>query len=285
MKKSLWISMALLPLCSLLTAQVKFDNVIELVGSDGVCMIHYLELPVNGTDAVNKDYVDAAVSASGGGSCVPSMISNESSSDFTYAGAAYYCSSLTEGGHSDWRLPTHKEIQYYAGIPGASTNFLWTNTPSGNVYVVNQNFVSVRLSGGAWHDGEEQLMSVELKGQTSATSSTVLWNSTATLNPSTAGNWLKITDVVIRTMRGSARLKFNFPNGASSYSLEHSNNATSLSNVLTWNISDAPIVVESIGIEGYSNGAGSNTVELSIKGFEIIPTQKAGNTLYAHCVR
>jgi len=34
---------------------------------DGDRVIRFLETPVEGTDAVNKDYVDAAVSAGGGG--------------------------------------------------------------------------------------------------------------------------------------------------------------------------------------------------------------------------
>jgi len=49
-----------------LTAQVETDQAIELTGADGTRAIRNLDAPVNGTDAVNKDYVDNAVAGSGG---------------------------------------------------------------------------------------------------------------------------------------------------------------------------------------------------------------------------
>ncbi len=51
-----------------LIAQVDIDKPINLSGGVGERAITNLELPVNGTDAVNKDYVDNAVSAGGGSS-------------------------------------------------------------------------------------------------------------------------------------------------------------------------------------------------------------------------
>lgn len=61
-------TIALLGGFSGLSAQVEIDQAIELTGTTGNRAIRNLEVPVNGTDAVNKDYVDNAVSASGGSS-------------------------------------------------------------------------------------------------------------------------------------------------------------------------------------------------------------------------
>jgi len=46
-------------------AQLEVDQPIELTGADGNRAVRNLEAPVNGTDAVHKDYVDALASASG----------------------------------------------------------------------------------------------------------------------------------------------------------------------------------------------------------------------------
>lgn len=50
-----------------LWSQVHIDKPINLTGASGDRSIQQLELPINGTDAANKDYVDQAVAASGGG--------------------------------------------------------------------------------------------------------------------------------------------------------------------------------------------------------------------------
>ncbi len=79
--------------------------------------------PVNPNDAVNKDYVDQALvsGSGGGGTCAcPTMISDMSSSLFTLIQALDYCRNLTEGGHSDWRLPTMEEVIRLRGMGGVN---------------------------------------------------------------------------------------------------------------------------------------------------------------------
>jgi hypothetical protein len=88
-----------------LDAQIQVDRPIELQGTSGNRKVSNLELPVAGTDAANKDYVDAAVAATGGGSTA-TMMSNESSSDLVLGQCIDYCKNLNEGGYTDWRLAT-----------------------------------------------------------------------------------------------------------------------------------------------------------------------------------
>ncbi len=121
---------------SYLYAQVQVDQPIELTGGAGQRSVQGLEAPVNGTDAVNKDYVDNAVSAGGGGN--PVAISAESALAMTFGDALRYCKALTEGGNSDWRLPDFDELTYALSQGGltvssdASTNYVWFRSLPGN---------------------------------------------------------------------------------------------------------------------------------------------------------
>lgn len=132
-----------------LNAQVETDQPIILTGADGNRHITGLELPVNGVDATNKDYVDAAVSGSGGGGAVlrtlgtgslPSMMSATSASgSLNMLASINYCRNLVEGGHSDWRYPTVEEVLYILGsddiyptIPGiAEATYFSAYCPAG----------------------------------------------------------------------------------------------------------------------------------------------------------
>jgi hypothetical protein len=89
-----------------------------------------------------KDYVDTQVAASGGGSgegVVNAVTGVKPGSVFRDANIT--CANLTEGGHSDWRLPTMNELTYavysisnpnHSGV----TDYLFTRTmsPTGNYY-------------------------------------------------------------------------------------------------------------------------------------------------------
>jgi hypothetical protein len=115
-------------------SQIEVDKPIQLTGGTGERALLNLEAPVNGTDAVNKDYVDNAVSA-GGGSSLPTMISTESSSDMTIGDAFRYCRNLTEGTYTDWRLPDMNELTYAVSTGGitvsddTSINYIWFRVP------------------------------------------------------------------------------------------------------------------------------------------------------------
>jgi hypothetical protein len=143
------------PVC----AQLQVDQPIELTGADGDRMLTNLEAPVDGTDAVNKNYVDNAVAATGGGA--PSMLSAESPSAMHLGDAIRYCRNLAEDGFSDWRLPNYQEFIAAASFDetvssDTSTNFchigavdtgslsLGTNTGA-----TNYAHMGIRLSDGA----------------------------------------------------------------------------------------------------------------------------------------
>jgi len=147
-----------------LWAQVEIDQSILLTGATGQRSMQNLELPINGTDAVNKDYVDNAVSASGGGGAT--MVSDESPSSMSFGAAIRYCNALTEGSFTDWYLPYSEEMFQVLSRGGvivsnnASASFLWTIGPvgdrSGNNPGTVQSGVTIRLSDGTAQGGVTQ---------------------------------------------------------------------------------------------------------------------------------
>ncbi|MCC6601108.1 MAG: DUF1566 domain-containing protein [Crocinitomicaceae bacterium] len=119
-----------------MAAQVEVDKSIQMTGADGDRYISNLELPVAGSHAASKDYVDAAVAATGGSGMftigngsAPTMLSAASSSTLSLLGCINYCRNLVESGYSDWRMPTYMEVLYllsddvlYAAIPNPTEN-------------------------------------------------------------------------------------------------------------------------------------------------------------------
>jgi hypothetical protein len=134
------------PLC----AQVEIDQSVILTGADGTRSIQQLEIPVNGTDAVNKDYVDNAVAA--GGASMPSFLSDESPGTMNFGAAMRYCRNLSEGGFTDWRTPTYEELVYVYSlgentIPNElSSNYFWLGDRPGAQYATLTS--AMRLSDG-----------------------------------------------------------------------------------------------------------------------------------------
>lgn len=118
--------------------------------------ITQVPVPVAGGDAVNKSYVDLLVASSTStmGSA-PVMISAESPTSGSLGSAIAYCRNLTEGGFSDWRLPTLPELITLASTGGtvistpSSGNFLWTATINGTNFGAGQHALATfRLSDG-----------------------------------------------------------------------------------------------------------------------------------------
>jgi len=130
--------------CIAALAQVEIDQKVILTGADGNRVIQQLEAPVDGTDAVNKDYVDSAVSGSGG-SFLPTMISDESGTTMNFGNAMRYCRDLEEGDFTDWKLPTLHQLlyAYTAGLHpvtgDTSTSYFWVGDYPGS------NLTGVRI--------------------------------------------------------------------------------------------------------------------------------------------
>jgi len=120
-----WAAMSFTSLS--LSAQVEIDQAIELTGAEGNRRISNLELPVADEDAANKAYVDNAVSASGGGGGLPTMLSDESSTAMDLGDAIRYCRDLEEDGYTDWRLPSFSDLINAASLDSTVPNEGSTN--------------------------------------------------------------------------------------------------------------------------------------------------------------
>jgi hypothetical protein len=158
-----------LTLAAVLTAmtaftQVEIDKPVQLTGGTGERYVTGLEMPVNNADAVNKEYVDAAVSASGGGGLhtlgdgsLPTMLSAVSPTPRNYFSGISYCRNLTENSHSDWRLATFQEVSYllsddaiYATIPDpTSATYFYVAIETGPGNSSSYGYFYVRLSDGS----------------------------------------------------------------------------------------------------------------------------------------
>ncbi len=261
--------------------------------------IQNVPAPVAATDAVNKAYVDNLVAASGGGGgsiAPPTAISQESNSTMTFSQAIQYCENLVEGGQSDWRLPTTDEIAFFAGMAGASTQFLWTKTiTSGKDFATNQNYISYRLSDGKWREGGVNRFFFPNRSVSGSTTVNGQWLNVGSFNPLTPGNLFVITSLNWTGTPGGCsgqaadfRLRYNFPDGSFYYSPV---NSASCSSTTFTNLTSIPILNESaayssIDLEIFGqSGASSKSTNLSISGYEISLSQKDGDGLRCRCVR
>src|SRR5687768_1959610 len=119
-----------------LFSQVQIDKPIDLTGGTNERSITNLEAPVNGTDAVNKDYVDSAVAASGG-SCHPAEVTNELTgsvsspvpcsgtgcgSNYSPRDCSIACDNLIYNDNSDWRIPSLEELWMLINIASGNTS-------------------------------------------------------------------------------------------------------------------------------------------------------------------
>lgn len=163
--KNTFILFSSLLLSHSLQAQVEVNKPIQLTGGTGERFMTGLELPVNGSDATSKDYVDSAVSAGGGGSVLytvgdgstPTMMSATSpSGSLNMMNTIAYCRNLVEGGYTDWRVPTLDEVWYllssdalYPAITNPTENFYFSalaNFGPGNSGVVGRFYLNLSNS-------------------------------------------------------------------------------------------------------------------------------------------
>jgi len=140
------LSLALCLFTCFAFAQVEIDQAIELTGADGNRAVRNLESPVDNTDAVNKAYVDGAVSASGGGGL--SMLSNESGTAMNFGAAVRYCHDLEEGDFTDWRMPRATELIILASTGGVAVS---SNTSANFIWIIPENatYTNQTISGAA----------------------------------------------------------------------------------------------------------------------------------------
>jgi len=279
---------------ALVSAQVDVDKPINLTGADGDRKITNLELPVDGTDAANKDYVDSSASASGGGcSAKPEAISDEAPSTMVFKNAVQYCENLDEDGHSDWRLPTLQEAAYFTGSVD-NDNFFWTLSESpGMDFATNQNYISFRLSDGKWRNGGTTKFffpsrSVSVSGFSNST-----WTTVGSFQPLISGNAFIPTSISFSG--GSAtcsspinyyRIVYNVDGGPSivSPTYQASCSATSF-NVTSIPLTEAITPYSSVDVQHYNTGATTGSFSLTISGYETNFSQRDGNPLHVRCVR
>lgn len=274
-------------------AQIQIDKPIELIGGSGERMLSNLEAPVDGTDAANKDYVDSAVGATGGGgSGKPEAMSTPSPSTLSIAEAVNYCEGLSEGGNTDWRLPSFDEIAYFLGTV-ASTDYVWTkNKTDDQEFALNQNYVSVRLSDGAWSKGGvrsaffPRIETTSVIGYTS-------WTNVGTYSALTPGRSLILTHIRLEgryssCCNASFRLRFNYVDGTNYTTGSFA--AGSSSFTVLFDVQSIPVIsgsvpISSVEIEQLNSGTATGAAKITMAGYEVDFTQKNGNKLYARCVR
>ena len=96
----------------------------------------------------------AASNGTGGGDFIGVNIrqfSGISSSTMNWVSCGTYCRNLTDGGYTDWRVPTLDEL-FYAKLsgynaPSWSSNYVWTSTPSTST---SGNWIIFKESDGHW---------------------------------------------------------------------------------------------------------------------------------------
>ncbi len=69
----------------------------------------------------------------------------------THSNAVSYCSSLSYGGYSDWRLPTYEEATWVLNLGVQPTTTYWTSQ-SGKA--IAGSYKAVQSSGGGWQNEE-----------------------------------------------------------------------------------------------------------------------------------
>lgn len=138
------------------TSLLVYNTNASMAGGNGVGFYYwdgtkwvYIPAPSNGPGSTGQVLTSQGASAppqwstlsvSGGGgptgcaSCI-SMISSYDASTYTWDGCREKCRNLTEGGYTDWRMPTWDEAVYYGSgafnPPGGTwhSTSVWTSTP------------------------------------------------------------------------------------------------------------------------------------------------------------
>jgi hypothetical protein len=108
--------------------------------------------PSSSSDATNKGYVDNLIAALGNKG-IPTMISVESPNAMTMSVAMIYCDTLSEGGYTDWHIPSFEDLFFLSSggvsLPDSRTvNYLWTSSVDFNAN--SGYYFAFRLSDAYW---------------------------------------------------------------------------------------------------------------------------------------
>lgn len=126
------------------------------------------------SDAANKAYVDALFAGMGGGGAGGSNfhpgglttgateLSTLSAGSMSFRIAAYYCDTLTEGGHTDWYMPSFEEIIYMmvlspSSLTDITADMIWTSTPdpSNPYYCIAGEISSPYFNSYQWNSSRK----------------------------------------------------------------------------------------------------------------------------------
>ncbi|HRS53621.1 MAG TPA: hypothetical protein P5250_02820 [Bacteroidales bacterium] len=218
---------------------------------------------------------------------IPTMISNESSTDMTYANAVTYCRNLTEQGYSDWRMPNLEEMKLFIGYSNSNKQ-LWTSTLyKQDFFVNNYAYMTIRLDSGIIYNGgidTRILLAIPASGTYNSTS----WTTVASFGGT--GKALILNRFKMWGYTGSygtTRFIINYNDGTSYTSNEYTNStAPYLLEDMTFTGQTYPITkyISRIDLQGKCSSA-SYTVNGMISGYEVTTGHTAATKFYTRCVR
>jgi len=220
-------------------------------------------------------------------SSIPTMISNESTSDMIFSNGVTYCRNLTEQGYSDWRMPKLEEMMLFVGY-SSSNKQLWTSTLyNQDFFVNNYAYKTLRLDSAIVYNGGIEtrlLLAIPAMG----TYSTNNWTTVASFGG--VGKALVLNRFKMWGYTGSygtTRFVINYNDGTSYTSGEYT--ASTVPYILedmTFTGQTYPITkyISRIDLQGKCSSA-SYPLNGMISGYEVTTGHTPATKFYTRCVR